>query len=375
MKLQNYFPSQGLNSPLMNNIIKAEERLSQKLRMLNHKSLAISDYNKRYLDEKLRDGALDVYCQILYLSLCKNSIPLKDITLIDYGGGCGVMSYFAKDLGIGTVIYNDIYDVSCSDVRVTSKALGLNVDHIVCGDVNDLIMYIKENNIKANVIVSYDVLEHIYNLNDHFSQLSKMANRFKLVYGSSANIKNPRIVKRIKKLHLESEYMNRNKVWGHKERDALRAYIEIRKEMIKTYSPDLENSVVDKLSRMTRGLSQAEINKSVDEYKIKGTITYKPDHPTNTCDPYNGNWKEHLIDHDWLISTLKKIGYEVDILHGYYNLSGSKLKRSSKAILNNTLRILGKKALFISPHILVCADFKNMIMNTGNYESAENKVY
>lgn len=77
------------------------------------------------------------------------------------------MSLLAAELGVGTVIYNDIYDVSCKDIEILSNALGLKPDHIVCGDVDDLVSYLQEKSISINVIVSYDVLEHIYDVDSH----------------------------------------------------------------------------------------------------------------------------------------------------------------------------------------------------------------
>jgi len=37
-----------------------------------------------------------------------------------------MLALLAKELGIGTVIYNDIYDVSCHDFKVISEAVPLD---------------------------------------------------------------------------------------------------------------------------------------------------------------------------------------------------------------------------------------------------------
>jgi hypothetical protein len=46
------------------------------------------------------------------------------------------------------------------------------------------------------------------------------------------------------------------------------------------------------LAKKTRGLMKDDIEKLVEEYIASGKITYQPDHPTNTCDPYTGNWAD-----------------------------------------------------------------------------------
>jgi len=55
--------------------------------------------------------------------------------------------------------------------------------------------------------------------------------------------------------------------------------------------------------------------------RFGGTISYQIADPTNTCDPYTGNWCEHLIDFGWLERTVRSAGFcQVKILAGFYSL-------------------------------------------------------
>jgi hypothetical protein len=74
------------------------------------KSSGISEYNQRYLREKIRSAKsiLDLYGRLLYLSIRNSDVSLEHFVLVDYGGGTGCLSFLAKEMGIGTVIYNDI---------------------------------------------------------------------------------------------------------------------------------------------------------------------------------------------------------------------------------------------------------------------------
>jgi hypothetical protein len=155
---------------------------------------------------------------------------------------------------------------------------------------------------------------------------------------------------------IEFEYKNREKKWGHKERDCVRAYFDVRKEMISAYAPDLSSQEVEQLSRSTRGLIKSEIEKCVDEYLQRGSIGYRPDHPTNTCDPYTGNWCEHLIRTRWLEQVLEDAGFLVEILPGYYSASGSLPRKGVKLLLNATIHLVGRWSLFFAPYYVVCAD-------------------
>lgn len=219
---------------IVQEISLAKERLHKKLLALDIGSLGITEYNQRYLGDKLKniDGVLDLYGYLLRLCLSNNSLPIQQSVFVDYGGS-GVLSLLAKELGVGKVIYVDIYEGSCNDVGILSKALRLPLDHIICGDIDDLVSFVKENSIIIHSIASYDVLEHIYDVEDHFDKLAALQeDYFRIVYASGANIKNPRIVRNLQKQQqVRAEHENREKTWGHKERDSLRAYYDIRKDL------------------------------------------------------------------------------------------------------------------------------------------------
>ena len=345
---------------LLDQIGLAKIRLYNKLINIDIKSLNISLYNQRYLESKISGlkSMLQLYGRLLYLSLNKSQISLPKFVLVDYGGGSGLISCLAAEMGIGTVIYNDIYDVSCRDVRLLSDALELKLDHIVCGDVDELISYLHVNSISINAITSYDVLEHLYDVEYHFKKLGCLGdNKFRIVHASGANIENPRNVRSLKKKQIEFEYKIRNKEFGHKERDTIHSYLDVRKNMISAYAPALSFETIEQLAHSTRGLIQRDIEKCVDEFRLKGTISYQIDHPTNTCDPHTGNWCEHLIDFKWLERIVKNAGFTVEIITGRFNTSGSLLKKNVKIFLNGMIILLGRWGIIIAPYYIVYADF------------------
>jgi hypothetical protein len=293
----------------------------------------------------------------MYLSLVNKHIPFQEFVLVDYGGGSGVFSYLASELGIGTVIYTDIYDVSCRDALYFSSVLNLPLEHIVCGDLNELIVYVKDQQLSVNCIVSFDVIEHIYEIESHISSLSLLSGSgLRIVYGSGANQKNPRQAFIIRKLQLIDEYENRTRQWGHKERDTLKAFYDIRKGIISDYDNGLTLSEISFLAKSTRGLIKSDIEKCVDEYKNSGLITYKPNHPTNTCDPLTGNWSEHLMDTSWLEELFNSAGFETVTLSGYYSLTGNIVKTTIQRVLNGFIKLLRKQALILAPYYIIVAN-------------------
>lgn len=352
---------------LLKNLPYAKKRLKEKLLALNLSDLGISEYTQQYLQKKFKkiDGTLDLYDYILTLCFSDSQFSLNTAVFVDYGGGSGILSYLAKEVGIGTVIYIDIYDQSCNDTIKISKTLKLPIDHVVCGDVEELLQYIHSNSITVDALASFDVLKHIYDINDHFKKLASITHPFRIVYASGANIRNPYASNHLKKQQLFVEYHDREENRGHKQRDTLKAYYTIRKEIIHSYSPDLDEETINFIAQKTRGLREEDIKKSVDEYKEKGQITYSIDHPTNTCDPYTGNWCEHLIRIEWFEQNIAQYGYSVKVINGYWNATSTFSKKALSAILNFFIKLLGKHSLIISPYYVVIADYNGKPVYSG----------
>lgn len=343
----------------LESINSAAKRLHAKLVSLEVDSLDISEYSKRYLGKKAKNpvGVLQLYSHILALSLQGLKRPLREITLVDYGGGTGVLSLLAKETGIGHVIYNDIYDVSCGDVLETARALGTTIDDVVCGDIDDLIARVRSDKISIDAMASYDVIEHIYDIEDYLRKLSQLTQPpTRIVFGSGANMRNPLVARQIGKIHAQCEFEDRSRERGTKERDSLQSYLSLRKDIIKRYNEQLSDAEVDKLAKLTRGQIATDIRKSVDEFVDKGRISYAPDHPTNTCDPNTGNWAEHLMDTAWLAEILEDEGFRVKILNGYYPSTGVGLRKSLKHLLNHGIRTLRQSGCTIAPYYIVYAD-------------------
>ena len=350
------------NKSIKNRIHKSQKILFEKIANIDINKYNISDYNKNYINSKLNGlhSVLGLYGNLIFLTMKDSQIPLEKFTLVDYGGGSGIMSYLASEIGIGTVIYNDIYDVSCADAKILSEKLELQINHFVCGDIDDLIKYVAKRKITINGMASYDVIEHIYDIELYFKKLSSLSKtRFNIAFGSGANIKNPLFVRHVTKKQLEFENVNRDKGWGHKERDSLKSYFEIRKEIISKHSSDLSNDEIIKLAKETRGLIKHDILNCIDQYIKNGKINYRISHPTNTCDPITGNWAEHMMDQKWLKTMIKSYNFKVDIVPGYFYMNGKSYKSIIKSFINFFIALFGKRGMIFSPYYIVKGFFNH----------------
>jgi len=260
----------------------------------------------------------------------------------------------AKELKIGTVIYNDIYDISCQDAHVIGQSIGNQADCYVHGDITEIIDFLRKNSISCNAFASNDVIEHIYNIEGFFNKLHELSEgSLSVCMASGANIFRPSIRKSLMKKQIEVEYKDREKKWGHKERDCVRAYLKVRREMIFKYVPNLTKNEIEQLARRTRGMIEADIKKCVTDYLKTGKFPQDLSHPTNTCDPYTGNWAEHLMDPYHLKDILSKEGFQAEILSGYYGRPKNIIKRFLASLLNVAISISKKQGLRMAPFFIV----------------------
>ena len=340
-----------MNSLIEKQISNAIEKLFSKLQKLNLSNLPISAYNRAYLKRYINNYPFYtfLYTQLLTKAIKKLKKSISESTFVDYGGGCGMLSYLAKELGFKYVVYNDIYEISIDDTQTISKNMNISIDYFIHGDVTKFVQTINDNNIKPDLICSFDVLEHIYNLEKWFTSIVDIKSNFSLLFMTSANSSNPYIVNRLKKLQIKAEYKGLEKTVGWKKIDLNTSFLEARKKIIRNEFPQLKYDEVQKLSLKTRGLRKSDIELVVKTYIESGEINYKIKHPTNTCDPFNGNRTENLIDLNPLKIFIKNLDLKVDITNSHYSYSNNKILNIPKYVLNLIITIFGPRHLLFSP--------------------------
>ncbi|MDX5586277.1 MAG: methyltransferase domain-containing protein [Aureibaculum sp.] len=340
-----------MKSLIKEQIQEAVSTLFLKLQKLNIDNGAISEYNHMYLKKYIDNYSfyMAIYSQLLLKAINKLKKPVSESTFIDYGGGCGMLSYLSREIGFKTVVYNDIYQISVDDTKTISNKLDLKIDFYICGDIEEFINQINKENIKPDLICSFDVLEHIYNLEKWFKSLTYLKNEFSLIFTTNANPYNPIISHRLKKLQRKAEYKGLEKAQGWKEIDSSTSFLESREMIIRNKYPKLRDNEIELLSTKTRGLRKDDIENAVEDYIKTGKIIYQINHPTNTCDPYTGNWTENLINLEQLEKIVIKNNLTFNISNSFYSYSNNKILNIPKLLLNQIIRALGTAHLFFSP--------------------------
>ena len=344
-------------SPWLRDIDAAARRLYGKFKDLDLDGLEISDYNKRYVKDYLRDfhSALRIHSFVLAWSIASCESPPDRVTLLDYGAGSGLLCLLAKELGVGTVLYNDIYDQSRRDARVLAEALEIPAEHYIQGDIDDVLCFVRSRGISCNVLASYDAIEHIYDLEDFYRKLGELPGKRLTVFtATAANDMNPMVRRSLVKSQIRTELHDREKKFGHKERDSLRSFLKIRRETIaERASGRLGEEDVERLAKATRGMMRPDIEKCVDEFLETGKAPEEPKHPTNTCDPNTGNWTEHLLPPSHYADRLAEAGFQTEIVIGCYGNHKGAHKRLAANLLNLAIRAAGSQGIRIAPFFAV----------------------
>jgi hypothetical protein len=341
---------------------EAASRLLERLSGLDTGLLPVSEYNRRYLSGYI--GKLPYSLQkeayVLALALSAGGTAPGETVLVDYGGGSGTMSMLAREAGIGTVVYTDIYDVSCEDASVIAEGLGLAADHYVTGEIDDVEEFLRSEGLDCNALVSMNVIEHIYDIEHFLTSVPRLGSgRMSAALYTSANGANPARRIQLTRDHRVAERRGKKKEWGHKERDCLEPYLEVRRGMVEERLTETGTTpgaaTVDTLVRYSRGMRADDISSCVDAFVDSGRLPARPLHPTNTCDPHTGNWKERIMDPWSLAGTLRDTGLDADVLPGYYS-SGPPVVRAVGRALNLAVGVLRPRpALALAPSYILLA--------------------
>ena len=334
---------------LLRDVNSAAERLAQKLEALHIEKSGLSEYCARVLRDKreVLTAYLQIYTYVLSWGISSSKTPYSKLTVLEYGGGIGLISMLAKELGVGTVIYNDIYDVSHVGAQHLAGLLGLRAEHYVLGDVDDVIGYSESRKLHLDAVVSFDVIEHIYDIDAFLTRLASFPGpRLKIVMASGANMYSPPCAKKIMAFQRQCELQGREATFGFYDRDALRPYVEIRREIIRRACSTLTPQEVETLATRTRGMREDDIVRAVTKYREQRVLPKELPHPTNTCDPYTGNWQEHLMEPSELVGVLSRAGFHADWFSGYFSgRHGSIVRRAFAKVGNAVIGLLDKRAI------------------------------
>lgn len=307
------------------------ESLIDQLRSIDYRKLPISDYNRSYIERLLPvlDYYMEIYQQGLDRMLQRCPKPIENITFVDYGGGHGFLSLLAKRCGIGTVVYLDFNPDSVTTIQCLSAHLGWGPDKILRGDAKVLRQWCDNEQVSPDIVMGMDVIEHIYCLDDCFSDLMALNPHLEMLFTTASNPFNRRIVRRLHKVMVRDE-----KGWANRRKGtSFEGFYRQRKDFIRRYFPDLSEERLDYWATNTRGLNYDDILRAVETESPNLLLD-----PFNTCDPATGSWTERILpmaDYEQLVDSY---GYRLEVENGFYNEHRAGMKALMSRHYNRALR-------------------------------------
>lgn len=318
---------------------KTTTGLHQQITKIDFAQLPISDYNKKYLQWLLPalHYYLEIYAGCIQQGIEKCGKEIRKLTLVDYGGGSGFLSMLAKEIGIGKVIYIDLNEKSVETVRLLQAETGVGPDIILHGDSEKLTEWCSENAVRPDLLIATDVIEHIYDLSDFFSQLISINDRMEMIFTTASTPYNPYVKHRLHRLMQNCET----------GQEVIPNYYTKRANYIQKTFPDLSEQQVSEWTLLTRGLIYEDIYKAISQNKRPLLLD-----AYNTCDPATGNWAERILPIRDYKTLVAPYNYKVEVKKGFYNSQRPKQWKSVISfMINQVVKYSGKAGFVCAPFI------------------------
>jgi 2-polyprenyl-3-methyl-5-hydroxy-6-metoxy-1,4-benzoquinol methylase len=324
------------------------EKANQLQRRLIHfdaNTLPTEDFFKDYFRKHHLSNRLFFSLQnsahILYYSIKKSNKKIEEINMVDYGAGLGTLFMLGSLLGLKRIVYNDHLQVWTDNAELICNSLQFPITDYVVGDINTVISYANTHQFKFDIVVSRNVIEHIYSLEDYFTKISQHNSNCIVYSTTTANFHNPATRLQHILIHRSAEK---------------KYYLKQRERLIHEKHPSSTPSQTKELVLRTRGLAMQDFTNAVDTYFTTNKIAPTVNLYSNTCDSENGVWAEHLLPKKVYNSILQKAGFKMEYEPGFWDTQyKNSLKNLFSKILNFVISLLGKRGIIIAPFVKIIA--------------------
>lgn len=334
-----------------------KSNILEQIKTIDFNHLPISEYNKMYISnlKSALDYYFDIYRQTILKAIAMQKKPKEELTLVDYGAGSGFSSLLAKEMGLGQVIYIDLNPHSVQTIKTLKSILGIGPDIILEGDSKTLKKFCLENKkTEPEIIIGLDVIEHIYDLNSFFSDVSTINPHITMVFTTASNIKNTLKSKRLYDIMDECEK-------GTTEDSN---YLQQRFGYISKKHPELPIDQQIKLSNLSRGMTFEDIDAFIDKCLSEKDDTKwqsKESNPHNTCDPATGNYAERMLSFEEYkeLGALFNFGLEISA-GGYNEYRKNILTKAICKVINRIIANHQTTGFKVAPYIVLTYSCKTM---------------
>ena len=320
------------------------EELYDRLKSIDFETLGMPDHCLQYLKSSHTHRlffSIETSAHLLYRAINLNGKKISDIVLMDYGAGVGTLFLLAKMIGCRKVIYNDHLADWQTSAKLMAEAANIAIDEYVVGDIGECLQVLKDKDLSCDIITSRNVVEHIYKLDEFYRQIYAMQPDAIVFSSTTANISNPASVIKHRLWHRRWEKVFRVK----------------RLSIIKSEFPSLNPSDAEKLAVATRGKALGELRIAISRYINEGALPDPSVFGTNTCDPDNGVWAEHLLSKEQYRQLIDTSHYRVTFAPGFWDTHYSKRHMNMLGKMFNKIISRNSRAgMRIAPFIYVIAE-------------------
>jgi hypothetical protein len=332
-------------------INKACNALYIKIQTLDVEALPLEPFYKWYFKKCHLSRpifSLQTSAKMLYDGIKITNKPLHEIVMMDYGAGLGTLYIIAKMIGVKKIIYNDLLPEFAQPAIALDKVFGIIMDEYITGDTLQTCKILAEKNIECHLIVSRNVVEHIYSLKDFFAILHQYQPNAILYNSTTANWRNPAA-------HIQH-------VLIHKR--ARKLVMDKKQTILKTALPTATEKELQQLNSNLVQYGGQEFTDAINNYATHKIMPLPKNDYTNICDE-TGNWGEHLLPY----KTYKALApqYNLQFKPGFWDVHyKNPLKTILGKILNAATKLLGDNGVLLSSFFYVVAIPKKTITGDSN---------
>lgn len=296
------------------------DTLAATLKSLDYGALPLSDYSRSYILRMLPnlDFYMDIYRRCLRRALAAVPTAPSGLTLVDYGGGHGFLSMAAKRCGVGRVVYVDVNPQAAEAVKAIAATAGEGPDVVLTGDSAVLRQWCTANDVRPDLLLGMDVIEHIYRLEDFFADLHAVNPAMHMLFTTGSTPYNPWVKRRLRRVMKSDEHI----------------FLSQRCKFIREQFPTMIYPIAAYWAYSTRGLVYDDVVKAVKSNKPN----YLKDE-YNTCDPATGSWTERILPIGDYRRLLAPHGVRLRVRKGFYNSRRGGAKGVASRVLNAVLRL------------------------------------
>lgn len=287
--------------------------------------------------------SIETSAHLLYNAIKITGKSPHDLIVMDYGAGVGSLYLLAKKINCKKVIYNDHLEDWKMSAKLIAEAVGINIDEYIVGDIDDCLDKLDELHIQCDIITSRNVIEHIYKLDVFYKAVHERQPKALIYSSTTANKNNPAAV--IKHI-----------LWHRKWEKVFKGK---RIVVIERQAPGLSKFKKIALAKATRGLAAEDLKDAIEEYRKTGETPDPKIYNSNTCDPANGVWAEHLLSKDEYRALINEKLYHINFAPGFWDTHYKKAYMNTIGrTLNKIIAKGGNKAMRVAPFIYVIASPK-----------------